>query len=69
MFDGITFSCCDRLLVRYVEQLKERLSHVFPKFFDASAAALLRLRPDELNRSGLSLADGYRPAKGTPLAL
>jgi hypothetical protein len=55
--------------VRYVEQLEERLSQVFPEFFNGSAAARLRLRPDELNRRGLSLADGYRPAKGTPLAL
>jgi hypothetical protein len=69
MLDGVTFSCRDRLLVLYFEQLQERLSHVFPEFFVGSAAARLRLRPDELNHSGLSLADGYRPAKGTPLAL
>ncbi len=65
---AVAFSCRDRPLVQYVEQLEKRLSQVFPEFFDGSAAARLRPRPDELNHRGLSLADGYRPAKGTPLA-
>ena len=69
MFDGVLFSCRGRPLVRHFEQLEERLERVFPEFFTGAAEARLRLRPDELYRRGLCLADGYRPAKGEPLAI
>ena len=69
MFEGALFSCRGRPLARHIEQLEERLERVFPEFFNGAAEARLRLRPDELNRRGLCLADGYKPTKGEPLAI
>ena len=69
MFAGRHFSSGDASLDPYVQLLDARVAALFPEFSDGSAAARLRLRPEQASGRGLSLADGYLPPPGTPLAL
>jgi hypothetical protein len=69
MFAGRQFSSGDAALDPYVQLLDARVSVLFPEFSDGSAGARLRLQKDQVSGRGLSLADGYLPPPGTPLAL
>jgi hypothetical protein len=69
MFAGRHFSSGDAALDPYVQLLDAWVSAQFPEFSDGSAEARLRLRPDQASCRCLSLADGYFPLSGTPLAL
>ena len=70
MGDGhFFFTSGDRRLDAFTHELDARVARLFPEFVDGSAAARLRLLPDQPTGRGVSLADGYRPAKDEALAI
>ena len=68
MFSGILFSSSDPDLDAYVRALDERVALRFPEFADGRASAHLRLERNEFSGRGVSLAPGYLPPAGEPLA-
>jgi hypothetical protein len=53
-------------MVCHLEELEDRAAQLFPEFFRRLHRSASQ---HKATRSGLSLADGYKLAKGTPLRL